>query len=322
MRAAAHTRYGPPSVLRLVETPTPVPRDDELLVTVFASTANRTDEGFLRGSPRIVRLFSGLTKPKKQILGNEFAGRVEAIGATVSTFRVGDRVFGYDGANFGGHAEAKTVRERGLVAVIPANMSYEEAAPGAEGAHYAVNLIRAARIGAGQRVLVNGSTGAIGSAAVQLLKDAGANVTAVCDTKNVGLVQSLGADRIIDYLREDFTDIDDAFDVIIDAVGKSSFRRCRALLKPRGIYLSSDLGFLAQNPILALTTPLFRRKRVMFPIPFDRKEDVLLLSDLMKSGKFRPVIDRTYPLDDIVAAFDYVETGTKVGNVVIRIREG
>lgn len=319
MRAAAYTRYGPPRVLRVVDAPKPTPKEDELLIKVYAATVNRTDCGFLRGEPRFVRLFSGLSRPRKRILGNEFAGRVVGIGGRVGSFAVGDRVFGYSGVNFGSQAEYLTVPENALVALMPAGMTFEQVAPSTEGAHYALNLMRAAGIEAGQDVLVNGATGAIGSAAVQLLTHAGARVTAVCDTGNVQLMTKLGADRVIDYTREDFTRISDVFDVVLDAVGKSSFGRCKPLLKPHGIYLSSDLGPRSENPVLALTTRLSGKKRVMFPIPRDRKEDVTFLQRLMAEGQFRPIVDRTYPLKEIVEAYEYVETGMKVGNVVIRV---
>jgi NADPH:quinone reductase-like Zn-dependent oxidoreductase len=209
--------------------------------------------------------------------------------------------------------------EDGSLATMPANLTYEEAAPSTEGSHYALSLIRKAKIQRGQAVLVNGATGAIGSAAVQLLKRLGADVTAVCDPENVELVRGLGADRVIDYTAEEFTQDERTYDVVLDAVGKSSFGSCLQLLKPRGIYLSSDLGPLSQNPILALVTPLLGGRRVMFPIPRDNQEMVRYLKDLIASGAFKPVIDRRYPLDQIVEAYRYVETGQKIGNVVISV---
>ena len=323
MRAVVYTKYGPPDVLRFEDVAKPIPKDDELLIRVFATTVNRTDCGFLRARPYLVRLFTGVTKPKRTILGNEFAGVIEALGKDVASFAVGQKVFGFDGITLGAHAEYMTTRDKGLVAVMPAGMSYEEAAPSTEGAHYALNLIQAAGITAGQRVLVNGATGAIGSAAVQLLKHFGADVTAVCDTRNIALVESLGADKIIDYTTEDFTRIADVFDVVLDAVGKSSFGRCRSLLKPGGVYLSTDLGFLAQNPILAVITPRLGtgKKTVMFPFPHERKAHVLLLKELMEAGEFTPVVDRVYPLEQIARAYDYVEAGMKTGNVIIRVAE-
>jgi NADPH:quinone reductase-like Zn-dependent oxidoreductase len=228
-------------------------------------------------------------------------------------------VFGYTGTRFGAHAEYMVMPEDGLLATMPASLTYEEAAPSTEGSHYALSLIRNAKIQKGQDVLVNGTTGAIGSAAVQLLKHLGATVTAVCDSERLELVRDLGADRVIDYTAEDFTKDDQRYDVVLDAVGKSSFGRCKRLLKPGGIYLSTDLGPLSQNPILALVTPLFGGKKVMFPIPKDEPEMVRYFKALIESGAFRPLIDRRYRLDDIVEAYRYVETGQKIGNVVISV---
>jgi NADPH:quinone reductase-like Zn-dependent oxidoreductase len=319
MKAAVHTRYGPPDVVRVSEVEQPAPKDNELLVRVHATTVNRTDCGLRAAEPFFVRLFTGLTRPRVTVLGNEFAGEVEAVGRGVTSFEVGDRVFGFNGSTLGGHAEYLVTPEGGLVATIPGGLTFEEAAPGTEGSHYALTMIRRSRIHEGQDVLVNGATGAIGSAAVQLLKHLGARVTAVCGTEHVELVRGLGADRVIDYTAEDFTKGEQTYDVVLDAVGKSSFGRCRRLLRPRGIYLSSDLGPLSQNPILALVTPLTGGKRVMFPIPIEDQEMVRQLRGLLESGEFRPLIDRRYRLDQIVEAYRYVETGQKVGNVVISV---
>lgn len=317
MRAAVNTSYGPPDVVRVLDVETPVPGDDDLLVRVHATTVNRTDCGFRAAKPFIVRFFSGLTRPRRTILGNEFAGVVEAVGSAVTSFAPGDRVFGYCEGRFGAHAEYLTVPEHSSVAALPSNASFVEAAPGTEGSHYALAYIRKAGIGAGDDVLVYGATGAIGSAAVQLLKHLGANVTAVCATDHVGVVEGLGADRVIDYTAEDFTADDQRYDVVFDAVGKRSFGECKRLLKPQGIYCSTDLGPRSQNPMLALVTPLLRGKRVQFPVPSHDQEMIRYLGGLIESGAFRPVIDRQYPLDEIVEAYRYVETGQKVGNVVI-----
>jgi NADPH:quinone reductase-like Zn-dependent oxidoreductase len=267
MKAAVHTRYGPPDVVRISEVDKPTAKDNQVLVKVHATTVNRTDSGLRAAKPFINRFFTGLRRPRVTVLGNEFAGAVEAVGSGVRSFQVDDRVFGYNGTRFGAHAEYLAVPEDGSVATMPAKVTYEEAAPSTEGSHYALAMIRKAKVRRGQDVLVNGATGAIGSAAVQLLKHLGAKVTAVCDTKNVELVRDLGADRVIDYTAEDFTNDTQTYDVVLDAVGKSSFGRCKRLLKPRGIYLSSDLGPLSQNPILALITPLLRGKRSCFPFP-------------------------------------------------------
>jgi NADPH:quinone reductase-like Zn-dependent oxidoreductase len=319
MKAAVHTSYGPPDVVRIAEVEKPTARDGEVLVKVHATTVNRTDCGFRAAKPFFVRFFTGLVRPRVAVLGSEFAGEVEAVGSGVRSFEVGDRVFGFSGSRFGAHAEYMATPEDGSVAAMPANVTFEEAAASTEGSHYALSFIRTAKIRSGQDVLVNGATGAIGSAAVQLLKRLGAEVTAVCDTEHVELVRGLGADRVIDYTAEDFTKDEQRYNVVLDAVGKSSFGRCKRLLKPRGIYLSSDLGPLSQNPILALITPLLGGKRVMFPIPRDNQEVVRYFKDLIASGAFKPVIDRRYPLDQIVEAYRYVETGQKIGNVVISV---
>jgi NADPH:quinone reductase-like Zn-dependent oxidoreductase len=319
MKAAVHTRYGPPDVVRIAEVEKPAVKDNQVLVKVHATTVNRTDSGLRAAKPFVNRFFTGLRRPRVTILGNEFAGEVEAVGRGVTSFEVGDRVFGYNGTRFGAHAEYLAMPDDGSLATMPAKATFEEAAASTEGSHYALSLIRKAKIRSGQDVLVYGATGAIGSAAVQLLKGLGAKVTAVCDTKNIELVRGLGADRVIDYTAADFTRDEQTYDVVLDAVGKSSFGRCRRLLKPRGIYLSSDLGPLSQNPILALITPLLRGKRVMFPIPRDDQEMVRYFKGLIESGEFRPLIDRRYRLDQIVEAYGYVETGQKIGNVVISV---
>ena len=319
MRAAVHVRYGPPEVVRIADLAKPTAGDHEVLVKVRATTVNRTDCGFLSGKPWFVRLFSGIRKPKAMVLGCEFAGVVEAIGGGVTSFAVGDRVFGFSEWRFGGQAEYLTMAQDGSIATMPANVTFEEAACSTEGSHYALSMITKAKIASGQRVLVNGATGAIGSAAVQLLKRLGVVVTAVCATEHVELVRGLGADRVIDYTAEDFTRDAQTYDAVLDAVGKSSFGRCKRLLTPRGIYVSSDLGFLAQNPILALVTPLFKQ-RVLFPIPPKYTQArVNGFKQMLEAGEFHPVIDRRYALDQIVEAYRYVGSGKKIGNVVITV---
>lgn len=319
MKAIIHTTYGSPEVLQLKDIPKPVPKDNEVLIKVHASTVNRTDCGFLSGMPLVVRFFSGFFKPKQQTLGNEFAGKIETTGKNVSSFKPGDKVFGFNDVTFGGHAEYMIMAENGPITTMPANMAYTEAAPIAEGAHYALSDIRAAKIQRGQNVLINGATGAIGSAAVQLVKYLGADVTAVCDTKNVALVRSLGADVVIDYTQQDFTKINQVFDVVFDAVGKSSFGKCKPLLKKGGIYMSTELGYMYQNPFLAMITPFLGGKKLLFPLPTISKEIVIFLKELVEAGQYKPVIDRYYPLEEIVAATQYVRSGWKTGNVVITI---
>jgi NADPH:quinone reductase-like Zn-dependent oxidoreductase len=320
MKAAVHTSYGPPDVVRIAEVEKPAPKHNELLVRVHATTVNRTDCGFRAARPFFVRLLTGVIRPRVTVLGTEFAGAVEGVGPGVTSFAAGDRVFGFKGVPFGAHAEYLTIPADGLVATMPASVTFEEAAPGTEGAHYALSFIRKAKIRSGQDVLVNGATGAIGSAAVQLLKHLGARVTAVCGTEQVELVKGLGADRVIDYTAEDFTADERRYEVVLDAVGKSSFGRCRRLLKPRGVYLSSEFGPLSQNLVLALVTPLAGRRRVGLNIARDDPRMAAELQELIETGAFRPLIDRRYPLDQIVEAYRYVETGRKIGNVVISVR--
>ncbi len=319
MRAAVGTRYGGPEVVQIREIDAPAPADEDVLIAVRATTVNRTDCGFRAGRPFIVRFFSGLRAPKVTVLGCEFAGVIEAVGSAVTAFRVGDRVFGYVEGPFGAHAEYLVVPQTGSLAAMPAKLTLEQAAAGTEGSHYALSFIRWAKIRSGHSVLVNGATGAIGSAAVQILKSLGTSVTATCATAQVDLVKGLGADRVIDYTTEDFTQDEQRYDVVLDAVGKSTFGRCRRLLAPRGVYLSSELGPWAQNPFLALVTPLVRGRQVRFPVPSHDQDMIKKLADLMASGAFTPVIDRRYPLAQIAEAYRYVETGEKIGNVVIAV---
>jgi NADPH:quinone reductase-like Zn-dependent oxidoreductase len=320
MKAAVHTRYGPPEVVRITEVPTPKAQPDEVLVRVRAATVNRTDCGFRAAEPWIVRFFSGITKPKATILGCEFAGEVAEVGEGVSSFAVGDHVFGFSEDRFGAHAEYLSFPADGPIATVPADLPFDQVAPSTEGSHYALSAITKVGIGSGQDVMLNGGTGAIGSAAIQLLKDLGANITAVADTEHLELVRGLGAGRVIDRTVEDFTEDDHAYDVVFDSVGKSSFGRCKRLLKPNGVYLSSDLGPLSMNPVLALITPLFGGRRIRFPIPPKHtKQEVERIRSMIEAGTFRPVVDRRYPLEEIVDAYRYVETGQKIGNVVISI---
>jgi NADPH:quinone reductase-like Zn-dependent oxidoreductase len=318
MKAAIHTRYGSPDVVKVMEIAKPVPKNNEVLVKVYASTVNRTDCGFRSAEYFISRFFSGLIRPRKKTLGCEFAGEIEAVGERVKLWNIGDKIVGFNDAQFGGHAEYMTLNENETFTKIPDKFSYEEVAPLLEGAHYALCDIRAAKVKNGQNVMVYGATGAIGSAAVQLLKYFGANITAVCNTKNIELVKTLGADYVIDYTNEDFTKTTEKFDLIFDAVGKSSFRQCKPLLKEKGVYISTELGKNAENIFLALYTPIFCSKKVLFPIPSITKEDVEFLKELAENGHYKPVIDRTYNLEQIVEAYRYVETGQKTGNVIIK----
>jgi NADPH:quinone reductase-like Zn-dependent oxidoreductase len=317
MRAVVHDKYGPPDVLRLEDVERPIPKDDEVLVKIHATTVNRTDTALRAAEPFASRFISGLLRPRRKILGTELAGEVAAVGATVSEFEVGDQVFGVNPWKFGTHAEFVCMRESASLARKPAGMSFEEAAAVCDGAILALGCLRPADPRKGQRILVYGASGSIGTAAVQLARYFDADVTAVCNTKNVDLVRSLGADEVIDYTREDFTKNGQTYDVIFDAVGKHSFRRCRGSLKRGGFYLATD-G--AQNLVLALWTSRIGDKRVVFPIPPRyTKKDVLFLKELIEAGKYRAVIDRCYPLEQVIEATRYVETEQKTGNVVLTV---
>ncbi|HEV2686118.1 MAG TPA: NAD(P)-dependent alcohol dehydrogenase, partial [Actinomycetota bacterium] len=251
------------------------------------------------------------------------AGTVHSVGARVTAFKPGDRVFGFNEFKFGAHAEYVAVPENGTVSSIPAGMSFTDVAPSTEGAHYAFWIIKRSKVKSGNNVLVYGATGAIGTAAVQLLKSMGITVTAVCNTKNVELVRGLGAEKVVDYEVEDFTKDTERYDVVIDAVGKSSFGRAKGLLKPRGVYASSDAGPLNQNPMLGLVTPLLPGRTAMLPIPGRyKKGEVENLKQLMQASAFKPVVDRSFPLEEIVDAYRYVETQQKTGNVIITIVDG
>ena len=317
MRAVVHDRYGGPDVLRVDEVERPVPDDDQVLVKVHATTVNRTDCGFRDARPFITRYFLGVRRPKQRILGMELAGEVEAAGATVTEFEVGDHVFGI--RYFGAHAEYVCIRESGPLAHKPAGMTFEEAAAICDGACIALSCLRHADLREGRSILVYGASGSVGTAAVQLARHFHAEVTAVCNTGNVELVRSLGADRVIDYLQEDFTKRGETYDVIFDAVGKHSFRRCRSSLKPGGMFIETDPGLMWHVPPLALLTRWIGDKKVKMGVARYTKDDVLFLKELVEAGEYRAIIDRRYPLEDVVEATKYVETGQKTGNVVLTL---
>ena len=316
MRAVVYDRYGPPEVLRLEDVERPVPKEDEILVKVHATTVTRTDTGLRSAEFFVSRLFTGLLRPKQKTLGLEFAGEVEMVGSTVREFTAGDRVFGI---RSGAHAEYVCVRESGAVAHIPEGLTFEEAAAVCDGAALALACLRKAGPLEGRSVLVYGASGSVGTAGVQLAKHFGAEVTAVCNTKNVELVRSLGASRVHDYTKEDFTSRGETYDVVFDAVGKHSFRRSRRALRPGGTYVDTDPGFMWNVPLLALVTKWIGSRKVAMGITRYTKDDVVLLKQLIERGEYRPVIDRTYALDDVVEASRYVETGQKTGNVVLTV---
>ncbi|MFL0248075.1 NAD(P)-dependent alcohol dehydrogenase [Candidatus Clostridium stratigraminis] len=317
MKAITRTEYGSSDVFKLKEVDVPSPKDNEILIRVYATTVNRTDCAILSGKPFIMRFFTGLLKPDSTITGTDFAGQIEFVGKSVTNFKIGDRVFGFNDTGLGSHAQYMTVSEDKAVAIIPNELTYEEAAASLEGAHYAYNCINKVNLRSGQKVLVNGGTGAIGSSLVQFLKYFDTYVTAVSSTENIELVKSLGADKVIDYTKEDFTQDTQEYHFIFDSVGKSSFAKCKPLLQPDGVYISTELGYMAQNLFLAFITSKICSKKVIFPVPTDIKGTILFIKDLIEKQRFKPVIDRRYPLDKIHEAYNYVATGQKIGNVII-----
>lgn len=318
MKAVVVDRYGPPDVQRIEEVAKPVPKEDEVLVKIHATTVTRTDSGVRSAKPTLIRLFFGLRRPKQRILGTELAGEIVAVGSAVTKFAVGDHVFGSTSSfQSGAHAEFIAMRETAPLAQMPASITFEEAAAVSDGAILALMCLEAAHVHQGQKMLIYGASGAIGTAGVQLAKYFEADVTAVCNTKNVELVRSLGADRVIDYTQEDFTKNGETYDVIFDAVGKHSFRGSKGSLKPGGVYVATD-GF--RNFFLALWTSRIGDRKAIFPIPpHYTQKNVEFLKQVIEAGKFRAVIDRSYPLEQVVEATRYVETQQKTGNVVLTI---
>jgi 2-desacetyl-2-hydroxyethyl bacteriochlorophyllide A dehydrogenase len=323
MKAIICTKYGSPDVLELKEVEKPTPRDNEILIKVYASTVTSGDcwirsFTFAPWFRLPGRIMYGLRKPRKNIPGNEFAGEIELVGKNVKLFKKSDQVFGYTkGTSFGGtNAEYKCLPEDWVVVLKPVNMTYDEAAAVPIGGTAALHLLRKGDIQSGQKVLIYGASGSVGTFAVQLAKYFGAEVTGVCSTTNLELVKSLGADKVIDYTKEDFTKNDQTYDVIFDAVRKTSFPRCKSSLKKRGIYISAGWPLLQ-----ALWTSIIGSKKVKFGIAPYRTEDVIFLKELIEAGKLKAVIDRRYPLEQTAEAHRYVDKGHKKGNVIITTKE-
>jgi NADPH:quinone reductase-like Zn-dependent oxidoreductase len=322
MKASVQAKYGSPDVLTVRDVENPAPAGDEVLVRVHATTVNRTDWGILCGKPFLMRLFFGLSKPRTEITGTDFAGTVEAIGQDVKLFNVGDRIMGFSGLGLRSHAEYLTVRETRLPTTIPDNITFRQAAASLEGAIYALSsMISKVDPKAGQKALVIGATGAIGSAAVQFLNERGVDVTATCTTKNLELVRSLGAARAIDYSKDDFTKDDQQYHFVFDTVGKSSFGKCKPLLLSGGTYLPADAGPNGENVYLPLVTAMIGDKKVIAPIPRGVRNSLSFIKDCLGRGTFKPVIDRAYSLEKIAEAFEYVASGQKLGNVLIILVE-
>ena len=318
MKAAVRSKYGLPGDLSIKELDIPTPKDDEVLIRVYATTVNRSDCHVLSGRPFFMRLFTGLFKPRSSIIGSDFTGQIEAVGSTVQSFKAGDKIMGFGGVfGCGSHAQYFTLPETKAakaIVIMPSNITYEEAAACLEGAFYAASGIIELKPKAGQKALIYGATGAIGSSYVQFLKYYGTYITAVCGAENITLVRSLGADKVIDYKIDDFTKDNEQYDFVFDAIGKSSFVKCRKLLTKNGIYTSSN-GLI--NLFWLFITPLFGGKKVVFSPPKSIKAGLNFIKDLIEKGSFRPVIDRKYPLDKIAEAYKYVATGQKIGTVII-----
>lgn len=318
MKALIYEEYGPIENLKFEDITKPKVKENEVLIKVHYTTVNRSDIGFRKAEPFVARLFTGLFKPKKQILGSEFSGVIEEVGSKVIKYKVGDEVFGLNPNDLSCHAEYIALPENGYFDFKPKNYTLEEAGGVLDGIMLAMNYIREIDHSSPKNILVNGATGSIGSAGVQLAKYYGHKVTAVGNTQNIDLVKSLGADKVIDYLKEDFTKINDKFDVVFDAVGKSSFYKCKAILKDGGIYYSSELGEGNENVYIPLLTK-FTNKKMKFPIPVDGKINIPLYKKIIESGKYKAIIDKVYNFEDIIEATKYVETGEKTGNVLIKM---
>jgi NADPH:quinone reductase-like Zn-dependent oxidoreductase len=319
MKAAVRKEYGPPDILKIKEIEIPSPKKNEILIKVHAATVNRTDCAVLSGKPFIMRLFTGLLKPNLPVTGTDFAGQIESLGEDVSSFKVGDRVFGFNDNGLASHAQYMTISADKALSLISEKESYEEAAASLEGAHYAYNFIKKVEVNKGDKILINGATGAIGSALLQFSKYYGANVTAVGNSQNIELMKTLGADKVIDYQKDDFTEDNQKYKYIFDAVGKSSFAKCKNLLETNGIYISSELGSLGQNLFLALITKISSGKKVIFPVPSDIKASIDFIKKLIEEDQFKAIIDRKYNLDEIIEAYNYTAGGQKTGNVILKI---
>jgi len=319
MKACIRRNYGGPDQLNIESVEKPVPKDNEVLVEVFATTVNRTDCANLTAKPFIMRFVLGLFKPRQMILGTDFAGKVVAKGKEVRSFQIEDLVFGFFDIGSASQAEFLCLAEE-IVFPMPPDIDFIQAAASLEGAHYAYTFIHKVNLKPGQKVMINGATGAIGSALLQFVRQYEVRITATASTKNIDLIRSLGADKVIDFTKDDFTLDKEKYDYIFDAVGKSTFMRCRSIMSEKGIYISSELGPYSQNIFFTLISLFSRGRKVLFPVPYKVNRTIPYISVLLKKKIFRPVIDRKYPLKEISKAYTYVMSGEKTGNVVLHLK--
>jgi NADPH:quinone reductase-like Zn-dependent oxidoreductase len=318
MKAIVYERYGQPNVLHLKDIKKPEPKDNEVLIRIRATAVNSGDIRMRKADPFVVRFMLGLIRPRISVLGIVLAGEIEEIGKDVTRFKKGDQVYGATGMSFGAYAQYKCLSQDGVVALKPANITYNQAAAIPFGGNTALHFLRKAKIQSGQKVLIYGASGAVGTAAVQIAKYRGAEVTGVCSTSNLAMVKSLGADKVIDYTVEDFSKGSEAYDIIFDTVGKSPFSGSIRSLKKNGYYLR--VVHMALAPILkGLWASMTSSKGVIGGVTVEKAEDLIFLNQLIEAGQLRPVIDRSYPLEKIAEAHRYVEKGHKKGNVVITI---
>lgn len=317
MKAVYRSSYVSPEDVTCSEIEQASIGDKEILIKVHATTVNRTDVAVLTGKPYIMRLFIGLFRPSKKVPGTDLAGEVLEVGSKVSRFKIGDKVWGFNDEGLGSQAQVVAVKDNKYIDHMPKGLNYEEAVAGLEGGHYALNMLRVIDLKPEHRVLINGATGAIGSALIQFVSAMGCQITATADTANLTRIKDLGASRVYDYTSEDFTSDPDSYDFIFDSVGKSSFGACKKIMKPNSIYISSELGKGAQNIWLSIIKKIYGKKRVIFPVPGDVPRSMKESKEHLENGSFKPLIDRRYPIEQVSEAYCYTKAGFKTGNVIL-----
>lgn len=324
MKAIYRENYCEMDDLKVSEVAIPTPNENQILVRVHAASISRTDCAHVGGRPLVMRLFIGFSKPKIQMTGTDFAGVVESVGSKVKDFKKGDKIFGFNDEGLGSHAQYFVINQSEAIAKIPDNYSFEQAAASLEGPHYAYNFLNKVKTLKGKKILVYGATGGIGSAMVQMLKYQGVEVDAVANTKNMEVIKALGPGHVFNYEKEDFTETKNKYDIVFDAVGKSSFGACKPLLNKKGVYISSELGDWSQNIFYSLFAPILsifsNGKKVLFPLPNNVKRSLDFMIEIIEAGQFSPLIDKTYEMHEIAEAFKFVDSGQKTGNVILNLK--